>query len=68
MRNELFFYTGRNPNALAKFLGVPDSQIELEPCGNNLSIFYYEDLAITPMSLVLYVHEDDVFDFFLIDA
>jgi hypothetical protein len=68
MRDELFFYTGQNPHYLAKFLGMPDNEIELEQMDNGLFLFFYEDIEITPFSIILYVYEDNVFDFFIFEA
>jgi len=65
--DELFFYTGENVNSLALFLQLEKDEYELKQKSNELFDFCFEDVVLTPNSLVYYDYEDDQYDFFILD-
>jgi hypothetical protein len=65
--DELFFYTGENVNSLATFLQLEKGEYELKQKSNELFDFCFEEVALTPNSLVYYDYDDDQYDFFILD-
>jgi len=65
--DELFFYTGKNHESLARFLQIEEDDYELQLQKDETNKFIYDDLHVTANSLVYYDYASDQYDFFLLD-
>lgn len=65
--DELFYYTGYNGDSLGKFLHLKREEYALILKQNDKCDFVFENITVTPDSLVYYCYKDDQYDFFLLD-
>lgn len=66
--DELFYYTGFNAKSLAQFLRLKEDEYKVTLNTKDQCFFTFEDITITPNSLVYYNETEDMYDFFILDS